>query len=230
MNSSIATVRNSVLLGAFAALTAVLIAGTWHGTREDIARAQREAEARQLLEIFPADSHDNDLLTDRVMLPANTPLLELRAERPAYTARLQQQVIGVILPATARDGYSGDISLLVGVEANGQLAGVRVVNHRETPGLGDAIERSKSDWILAFDGRSLEAPAANDWQVKKDGGVFDQFTGATVTPRAVVIAVRKALEYAELNKAKLFPPATLNPSADAPAQATGEPHALESES
>ena len=112
--------------------------------------------------------------------------------------------MGVILPATARDGYSGDIRTLVGVRSDGSVAGVRVVAHKETPGLGDKVDLRKSPWILGFNDRSLDNPALSQWSVSKDGGAFDQFTGATVTPRAVILATRRALEYAELNQATLF--------------------------
>ena len=114
------------------------------------------------------------------------------------------EVVGVILPATARDGYSGDIRLLVGVDKAGKLAGVRVLNHRETPGLGDKIELKKSDWVLSFNGRSLQDPTPENWAVTKDGGEFDAFTGATVTPRAVVESVRDTLRFTDENNADLF--------------------------
>ena len=196
--------RAAVVLGLFAAGAALLIAWTWTVTEEDIARSIRQAEARQLLEIFPPDSHDNSVIDDRFQLAAGTPLLELRTDRDGYRVRQGGEVVGVILPATARDGYSGDIELLVGITPKGQVAGARVVAHRETPGLGDGIDLRKSDWILSFDGQSLRAPISGMWLVKKDGGSFDQFTGATVTPRAVVAAIRRSLEYQALHKAALF--------------------------
>ena len=196
--------RAAAVLGLFAASAALLIAWTWDVTEEDIARAIREAEARQLLEIFPPGSHDNSLIDDRFSLAADTPLLELRGARDGYRVRHGGKVIGVILPATARDGYSGDIELLVGITPSGEVAGARVVAHKETPGLGDGIDMRKSNWMLGFDGRSLGAPPLPSWLVKKDGGDFDQFTGATVTPRAVVAAVRRSLEYQNLHKADLY--------------------------
>lgn len=142
----------------------------------------RAAEARQLLEIFPANTHNNSLIDDRFTLKANTPLLELRGDRSGYTVRLNDEVVGIILPATARDGYSGDIELIVGIAADGTVAGTRIVSHKETPGLGDGIDTRKSPWMLSFNGRSLISPSQPDWGVKKDGGAFDQFTGVTVTP------------------------------------------------
>ena len=164
----------------------------------------RRAEARQLLEIFPPETHDNDIVDDGFELVADTPLLGIREARQGYRVRRDDRVIGVILPATARDGYSGDIRALVGVRDDGTVAGVRVVAHRETPGLGDKVDLRKSDWILGFDNRSLSQPDLSGWNVEKDGGIFDQFTGATVTPRAVILATRRALEYARLNAETLF--------------------------
>ncbi len=196
--------RNSVLLGLFAAITTGLIAMTFLGTRDAIVAAEREAEARQLLEIFPNNTHDNSLIDDRFELAANTPLLGIKTARQGYKVRQGDTVVGVIVPATARDGYSGDIRILVGVGADGKVAGVRVVAHKETPGLGDAIDLRKSPWILDFNSRSLEDPLPNRWTVAKDGGVFDQFTGATITPRAVVNATRKVLEYVQLHEQVLF--------------------------
>ena len=131
-------------------------------------------------------------------------ITDVRENRQGYRVRQGNTVVGVILPATARDGYSGDIRALVGVRRDGSVAGVRVVAHRETPGLGDKVDLRKSDWILDFNERNLENPALSGWNVEKDGGVFDQFTGATVTPRAVILATRRALEYATLNEATLF--------------------------
>ena len=121
-----------------------------------------------------------------------------------YRARKEGKNIAVIISAVAPDGYAGDISLLVAIDNSGKLIGVRVAKHRETPGLGDAIELKRSDWILNFNGRSLDNPGKKGWRVKRDGGVFDQFTGATITPRAVVKAVYKALEYFKQNSDVLF--------------------------
>ena len=192
------------VLAVFAAITSVAIGWTYLATKDQIGMEVRRAEARQLLEIFPPETHDNDIVDDGFELIADTPLLGIREARQGYRVRRDDRVIGVILPATARDGYSGDIRALVGVRDDGTVAGVRVVAHRETPGLGDKVDLRKSDWILGFDNRSLSQPDLSGWNVEKDGGVFDQFTGATVTPRAVILATRRALEYARLNAETLF--------------------------
>ena len=192
------------VLAVFAAITLVAIGWTYLATKDQIDMEVRRAEARQLLEIFPPETHDNDIVDDGFELVADTPLLGIREARQGYRVRQNDRVIGVILPATARDGYSGDIRALVGVRDDGTVAGVRVVAHRETPGLGDKVDLRKSDWILGFDNRSLSQPDLSGWNVEKDGGVFDQFTGATVTPRAVILATRRALDYARLNAETLF--------------------------
>ena len=192
------------VLAVFAATTSVAIGWTYQATKDQIDMEVRRAEAQQLLEIFPPETHDNEIVDDGFELVADTPLLGIREARQGYRVRRDDKVIGVILPATARDGYSGDIRALVGIHNDGSVAGVRVVAHRETPGLGDKIDLRKSDWILGFDNRSLSQPDLSGWNVEKDGGVFDQFTGATVTPRAVILATRRALEYARLNAEALF--------------------------
>ena len=195
---------SGTVLALFAAITSVAIGWTYLGTKAQIDLEVRRAEARQLLEIFPPGTHDNDIVDDVFEVPAETALLGIRETRQAYRVRQGNKVIGVILPATARDGYSGDIRALIGVRLDGSVAGVRVVAHRETPGLGDKVDLRKSDWILDFNERSLTNPVLSGWNVEKEGGVFDQFTGATVTPRAVILATRRALEYATLNAATLF--------------------------
>ena len=195
---------SGTVLALFAAITSVAIGWAYLSTEEQIDFEVRRAEARQLLEIFPPDTHDNEIVDDVFEVAAETALLGIREPRQGYRVRQGDTVVGVILPATARDGYSGDIRALVGVRQDGSVAGVRVVAHRETPGLGDKVDLRKSDWILDFNERSLANPALNGWNVEKEGGVFDQFTGATVTPRAVILATRRALEYATLNSATLF--------------------------
>ena len=195
---------SGTVLALFAAITSIAIGWTYLSTKSQIDFEVRRAEARQLLEIFPADTHDNELVDDTFSIDAETPLLGIREARQGYRARLNGNVIGVILPTTARDGYSGDIRALVGIRRDGTVAGIRVVAHRETPGLGDKVDIRKSDWVTDFNHRSLADPALPGWNVKKDGGVFDQFTGATVTPRAVILATRRALEYANLHTATLF--------------------------
>ncbi|MDY0206346.1 MAG: electron transport complex subunit RsxG [Pseudomonas sp.] len=195
-------VKNSLVLALFAAVTVAVVAITQQSTESRIAEAERAAQIRALGEILPAHSYDNALLDSVVYL--NESLLGHRKDTPAYIASVDGQPAAVILQANAPDGYSGTISLLIGIMANGTLSGVRVIQHKETPGLGDAIDLAKSTWITSFNGKSLNNPNERGWAVKKDHGDFDQFAGATITPRAVVTAVHKALQYFDHNHAELF--------------------------
>lgn len=193
-NPGRSVLRSSLILGVFAVFTVGLIAITQQGTEERIIAEQQRMQMRALNEILPDDQHDNDLLDDAFSVD-DRKYLGLPAPTTAWRGRQAGAVSAVILPAVTMDGYSGRIDLLVGIQANGELAGVRVVNHRETPGLGDKLEVGKSTWIFSFNGKSLSMPAPEGWAVRKDGGEFDQFTGATITPRAVVQAVHNALVY-----------------------------------
>lgn len=195
--------RNSLILGLFAIFTVGLIAFIQQATSERIAAEQQRMQMRALNEILPDDQHDNDLLQDTFSIDDRR-YLQLPAPATAWRARRSGEVIAVILPVVTQDGYSGCIDLLVGIRANGELAGVRVVNHRETPGLGDKFEVAKGNWIFSFDGKSLSMPAPEGWAVRKDGGEFDQFTGATITPRAVVQAIYQALRYFEEQRGELL--------------------------
>ena len=186
--------RNSIMLGIFAVTTTAIIAATSLGTREKIRDNVRHAEARALVAVIPDDRHDNAMVDDTTAVD-DSELLGLREAKNMYFARQGADIVAVILPATARDGYTGDIDLIVGINRDGTVAGVRVLSHRETPGLGDQVDYSKSHWVDDFIDKSLTNPQPSRWKVKKDKGVFDQFTGATITPRAVTKAVKQALEY-----------------------------------
>ena len=194
--------KNALVLGLFAIGTVGSVALLQQGTATRIAAAEREAQVRALAEILPAGSYDNHLLDNRIEL--NAPELGHRSPQSAYLALKGEQPSALILPVTAPDGYSGAIHLLVGIFADGRLAGVRVLGHRETPGLGDKIELAKSDWVRSFEGKSLSDPNEDGWAVKKDRGDFDQFAGATITPRAVVKAVHGALRYFDKHRAQLL--------------------------
>jgi electron transport complex protein RnfG len=196
------------LLKSAAALGLVAVAGTFLLTAVDSLTADRIAEQErkvildQLGQIIP-EHYDNALLEDRIAF-SDEHYFPGGQVVTAYRARQQDQPVAVVLKFNAVSGYNGNISLLVGINSNGSLRGVRVTAHKETPGLGDAIEIEKSDWINVFHGKSLQDPEPARWTVKRDGGDFDQFTGATITPRAVVDAVRLALEYYDANRDFLF--------------------------
>jgi electron transport complex protein RnfG len=194
--------RNMVILSVFAIGTAATLAITNELTIGKVECNKQAALMASLNEVMPHEKHDNDLLADRLTVSA--PLLG-RNGHHVYRARLDGEPSGAVLEATAADGYGGNIALIVGVDTQGKVQGVRVVPpHNETPGLGDKIETKKSDWIYGFNGLSLGNPASEGWAVKKDGGQFDSFTGATITPRAVVGAVHRALQYFDANRDAVF--------------------------
>lgn len=191
------------LLMLFAVIGAALVGLTFSQTEDDIRHNEELTILKKLNNIIPAQSYDNDLLEDVITLKPDS-MLGTDEPTMAYRARKNKKNVAVVFSSIAPNGYNGPIQLLVGVQADGTLAGVRVVKHRETPGLGDVVSITRSDWILGFDGKSLSNPEAKGWKVKRDGGIFDQFTGATITPRAVVKAVHNALLYFDQNQATLF--------------------------
>ncbi|WP_203141232.1 electron transport complex subunit RsxG [Marinobacter mangrovi] len=197
--------RNAIGLALFAVITAGTIAVTHAFTSDRIQDQIREAEAGALLQIIPEDQHTNDLLAATQPVGPDEQL-GLSETLSAHIARKNGKVTGVILPAVTHNGYSGDIHLLVGIGADGRILGVRVTQHHETPGLGDKVETKKTSWVYSFNGRSLENTSRSEWAVAKDGGQFDQFTGATITPRAVVDAVHNALLYFQAHRDTLLAP------------------------
>ena len=204
MNSTTHPVlRSGLLLGLIALLGTALLAGVNELTHDRIAEQERLRVLQQLNAILPVASYNNNLLEDVVEITD-----EASFHHPAavtvYRARMDNQPVAVLMAVTAPDGYNGDIHLLAGIDHSGTVLGVRVVAHRETPGLGDPIEIEKSDWILSFMNKSLLNPQAGGWAVKRDGGEFDQFTGATISPRAVVKAVHNVLVYFAANRQSLF--------------------------
>jgi electron transport complex protein RnfG len=197
-------VRDGLMLALIALCAATLVAGTYQLTGQSISQQSRRAQEQALLDTIPGSRHDNDILDDTIAVGPRDALLGLREQRLIHIARQNGAVSAVVIPVTARDGFSGDIELRVGVNRDGSIAAVRVLAHDETPGLGDRLEPERSDWLLGFNGRSLGNPALDDWSVRKDRGEFDQFTGATITPRAVVAAISRALQFAQQNRAQLF--------------------------
>jgi electron transport complex protein RnfG len=195
--------RTAAIMLAFAFIGTLLLASVFDVTRAPIEASEKAARLSLFKEILPAQNYDNDLLASQVTIAPNT-LLGNRLPSIANVAKQQQQTAGVILEAIAHDGYSGDIKLLIAIRADGSISGVRVLAHKETPGLGDYIDIAHGNWIKLFDNESLEKTAAEKWQVKKDGGQYDYMVGATITPRAVVKAVKQALQFYQQNKQTLF--------------------------
>lgn len=196
-------IASGLILALFAILGTALVGITYDSTAEKIAQNERQALLSKLQQILPAGQYENNLLQSTVEIPADN---RLGHEQPStvYIATQQDQITAMIFPVIASRGYSGEIRMLVGIDIDGRIIGVRVVRHRETPGLGDGIDAERSDWILGFNNKSLQNPPPSKWKVKRDGGVFDQFTGATITPRAVVQAVQLSLVYFERHKDELI--------------------------
>lgn len=203
MNITRHILTTGLLLAIFAVIGTGLVAFTFDATKDRIAEAERQALLKSLHEVIPKWTHDNELINDQIQVTSEQ-YLGTNESLSVFRARLEGQPVAAILTAVAPDGYNGDIKILIGVSYAGEIHGVRVINHRETPGLGDAIETRRSDWILGFNGQSKEKIEKKKWRVKKDGGVFDQLTGATITPRAIVKAVHKALDYYLLNRDMIF--------------------------
>jgi len=195
-------IRSAAALGLVAIAGTGLLTGVDFLTADRIAAQERRVILEQLGQIIP-QQYDNQLLDDRFTF-RNELHFPNGQEVIAYRARQQGEPRALVLKFNAVNGYNGNITLLAGINSDGSLRGVRIISHKETPGLGDAIEIEKSNWALNFSGKSLSNPEPDKWAVKRDGGEFDQFTGATITPRAVVDAVRMALEYFETNREYLF--------------------------
>lgn len=196
--------KSALLLMGFAVVGTAMLAATYSLTRDIIAESEKQAKLALIGQILPKTLYDNDLLREVRELP---PAAELGnpGATPLYLATLGGQPAAAVFEAVAPDGYAGKIKLIISVKADGELAGVRVVDHHETPGLGDYIVIAKDRWITQFDGLSLAKYAAPDWKVKKDGGKFEHRSGATVTPRAIVKAVHKSLQYVADNRSRFFP-------------------------
>lgn len=195
---------SGAVLGAFAIGGVTLVAATHGAVDSRIADNQRHAMLDQLNTILPAERITNDPLQDSLQVSASD--LLGADSTPVYRARQDAAPVAVVLESVVPDGYAGPIKLLVAVLHDGTLGGVRVVSHHETPGLGDKIEVAKSDWVLDFTGKSLTNPPLEKWAVKRDGGEFDQFTGATITPRSIVNAVRDTLLYVQQQGEALYQP------------------------
>lgn len=191
MNTSKITVRYGLILGAIALLCTAVSTGVYLLTKGKIDEVTAMQQRKLLEEVVPTSYFDNDVLaTCKLIRLENAPYLNR-----LYLAKKSENLTAYLIQSTAPDGYSGNIVLLMGIEPNGNVLGVRTLEHKETPGLGDKIETRISDWILSFTNKPFSLENEADWAVKKDGGQFDQFTGATITPRAVVNNVRQSAKW-----------------------------------
>jgi len=200
-NSSI--MRSGVTLAAIAAVCTALVAFTYQLTDERIAANEQAWLEQSLQPALSGVFFDSGVIESMLTVPAPH-ALPGSEDAIIYRVYSGEAPVAALFVVSARDGYAGAIRLLVGVGVDGDVTGVHVLAHRETPGLGDRIESGKSDWIRQFDGRSLADPTSDEWKIKRDGGEFDQLTGASVTSRAVVKAVRNTLQYFDANTDGIF--------------------------
>ncbi|MBP6121480.1 MULTISPECIES: electron transport complex subunit RsxG [Providencia] len=189
--------RHGTILALFAAGTTALSAAVYTLTKDTIAEQAALVQKKLLDQVVPNELYDNDLAQE-CYLVSNERILGNKQPRRLYIARKNGEPVAAALETTAPDGYSGSIHLLVGADFKGTVLGVRVTEHHETPGLGDKIETRISDWITHFSGKKMASDHDPKWAVKKDGGEFDQFTGATITPRAVVNATKRTAVFMQL--------------------------------
>ncbi|KJF95469.1 electron transport complex subunit RsxG [Photobacterium angustum] len=195
--------KNGAILAIFACLATALVALTNYLTEDRIAEQQRLQLLDTLNQVIPVANHDN-LLYKSCTLVRDHKRLGTLAQMPAYIAKKDNKPVGVAIEGIAPDGYSGAIKIIVGLDMKGVITGVRVLQQNETPGLGDKIEATVSNWIYSFNGKRVTGDNDPSFKVRKDGGEFDQFTGATITPRAVVKAVKNISLYWDQNQDKII--------------------------
>ena len=195
--------KTALTLAAIAAICTSLVAATYHVTRDRIAANEKALLEQSLAPALSGLFFDSGVSESRLVLE---PPHDLPGNDPAIIYRVYsgEEPVAALFAVTARDGFSGPIRVLVGVEYGGNVTGIRILQHRETPGLGDKIDSSRSDWVFQFDGRSITDPAVGGWAIKSDGGEFDQLTGASITPRAVIKAIRDTLIYFDAHRDEVF--------------------------
>ncbi|CDT81105.1 Electron transport complex protein rnfG [Vibrio coralliirubri] len=194
--------KNGLVLAIFACASTGLVAVTHYLTKDQIKQQEQAQLLSVLNQVIPHDLHDNELFSSCTLVQAE----ELGTEQamPAYIAKINGEPSAIAIEAIAPDGYNGAIKVIVGMKIDGTILGTRVLSHQETPGLGDKIDLRVSDWILSFAGKQVTDSNLDRWKVRKDGGDFDQFTGATITPRAVVKSVKQAIQYVNQNNQALL--------------------------
>lgn len=195
--------KSGVTLAVIAAVCTALVATTWQLTRERIEENRKAWLERSLEPALAGLFFDSDVTESMIIVPQPHDLPGTDAAI-IYRVYAQNQPVAALFVVSARDGYAGPIRLLIGIAMDGSITGVRVLEHSETPGLGDRIETTKSDWVLQFDGHSLRDPEPGQWKIKVDGGDFDQLTGASITPRAIVKAIKETILYFAENSDAIF--------------------------
>jgi electron transport complex protein RnfG len=190
--------KNGLTLAIFACATTGLVALTQYLTKDQIKLQEQKQLLSVLNQVIPEKMHDNNLVAACTMVSA--PDLGTVRSMPTYIATKDDQPTAMAIESIAPDGYNGEIKIITGIDNQGKILGTRILSHQETPGLGDKIDLRVTDWILSFTDKQVTEDNWNSWRVRKDGGDFDQFTGATITPRAVVKAVRNTVNY--VNKSR----------------------------
>ena len=196
-------IRTGLTLALIAAICTALVAATYQATWERIAANEKALLEQSLQPALSGVFYDSGVSESRLVLD---PPHGLPGNDPAVIYRVfsEDKPVAALFAVTARDGFSGPIRVLVGIEYDGTVTGIRILQHRETPGLGDKIEVARSDWVFQFDGRSMGDPPVSGWAIREDGGDFDQLTGASVTPRAIIKAIRDTLIYFGANREAVF--------------------------
>lgn len=195
--------RNGFLLAAFAIVCTAAIATISQLTKPMIAKQEQLALINTINQLIPEETYDNDIFASCFLVNDDIYLGKGKIQQ-VFLAKKGDKPVALMLETSTFKGYAGEIKLAVGIFENGEVAGVRIIRHTETPGLGDKIQTNKTDWIYAFDNKSYQEDQDARWEVKKNGGDIDAFTGATITPRAVTHAVKDALIYFANNKQQLF--------------------------
>lgn len=195
--------KNGVTLAAIAAICTALVATTYHLTKERIAANEQAFLERKLAPVLSGIRFEGSISESKKVIKAPHELPG-REDALIYRVHADGEPVAALFAVTAPDGYAGPVRILLGIDVNGVVTGLRILEHRETPGLGDKIEESKSDWVYQFNGKSLGNPDIAGWQIRRDGGEFDQLSGASVTPRAVIDAVRETLLYFDANQEQIF--------------------------
>ncbi len=196
-------VKNGVTLAAIAAICTALVATTYHLTKDRIAANEQAFLEQKLAPVLSGITFEGSISESKRVIEAPHDLPG-REDALIYRVYSDSEPVAALFAVTAPDGYAGPVRILLGIDVNGTVTGLRILEHRETPGLGDKIEESKSDWVYQFNGKSLGNPDVDEWYIRRDGGEFDQLSGASVTPRAVINAVRETLLYFETHREQVF--------------------------
>jgi electron transport complex protein RnfG len=198
-----AILRSGATLAAIATICTTLVAASYHLTVDRIAANDKALLEQSLQPALANTFYDSSVSESRLVLepPHGLPGSEAAIIYRDYSG---DEPVAALFVVTARDGFAGPIRILLGVDINGVVTGVRILHHRETPGFGDKIDERKSDWVHQFETRSLQDPLVGRWRIRGDGGDFDQLTGASVTPRAVIKAMRETLQYFDAHREEIF--------------------------